>query len=1064
MAAELKSIISVYGRMDSSFLALSKKISALGKTISGMGGAITAMTMPVIAAAKQSLETYTSFDDVMRDIQAVGQYGATEMEQVFDAALQAGRDTRFLASDAASAMLYLVQAGVELDETLDVLPALLDAASAGGMDLATTSDLLISNIYSLNRSFNRLDVSRYVDAAVTAADATNTTMEEIMEGVSKAGAVGDMLGDDMALLTWMGMLSNLNRKGTEAGIDMRNIIISLLAPTDKAGKLMESLAISEEEAAEALEDINLKSSAAAMEKLGVDVIDPTTGKMRSLVDIFGDFNAAMAGMDAAEAADLLYTIFGKRTLASAQGLMGMIGPFWDIYQQVLSSEGAAATKADIKEGGIGGTIRELSSAIENLELVAGKAMEGRVGEHMETLRGIILDFSEAIAEVEKTNPQAISDAVDIFLGLAAAGPTLIIAGKGLQMIGDAVALMSLPGGSLVATSLGLFGILAGIKGIADAAADYESIEAFFNTAGEAGAKFVDNIADGIQNGIDNTAKITGAIGSLFTQINEEEWGTHIGTAGADILGAILADMEEIAANPNTAQVLGNIGQIIGEGIEFTGDFASEIVAYVLSPEGLSAITSAGIEIGGALGKGIIMAMANIGTGIYDMMLGIIESSFEAVMSWFGIETDDTWSKLTEAPFQNEKGEVMTGGQLRADYLTDGRGTVADQAAAFMALQPFVGEGLDMYEHMFSAAGVALSQALIGGMIQGEENQIQAAAALMAHGMEDGLEQYFTGRQWYEVMDAESWFDEAPDLGELYEQLGLGTVPQTIEEALGNKAWSPVLKEGETASEQIQKLAEETSASMDATLKQVKENLNAEYDAYRDELGVQTEELPQVAASPPEEVWQYALRMATGGQPAVTVTTGPDAAQAGAEYGAQLQSGIDGSSPTANVNVGYDPAAVDAVMAAAQAQVASTPLTATVNIRTSGGIGGLGGSTNNTSSYGTLARVLQKFAEGGRATQASIFGEAGPEWAIPEEHTQRTAELLSSAARASGFTMKELMARTGGMNASATAQFVFSPTIYANDVRGVEDALARGKEEMEEWFDRRMRDEERMSYA
>lgn len=40
-----------------------------------------------------------------------------------------------------------------------------------------------------------------------------------------------------------------------------------------------------------------------------------------------------------------------------------------------------------------------------------------------------------------------------------------------------------------------------------------------------------------------------------------------------------------------------------------------------------------------------------------------------------------------------------------------------------------------------------------------------------------------------------------------------------------------------------------------------------------------------------------------------------------------------------------------------------------------------------------------FAEGGRATEASIFGEAGPEWAIPEEHTDRVASLFNAAREA-----------------------------------------------------------------
>ena len=107
-------------------------------------------------------------------------------------------------------------------------------------------------------------------------------------------------------------------------------------------------------------------------------------------------------------------------------------------------------------------------------------------------------------------------------------------------------------------------------------------------------------------------------------------------------------------------------------------------------------------------------------------------------------------------------------------------------------------------------------------------------------------------------------------------------------------------------------------------------------------------------------------------------------------------------------------------------------------------------------------VSGKFAEGGRATTASIFGEAGPEWAIPEQHTQRTAELLNAAREASGFTWGDLLARFGGLNANpqnVPATIIYSPTIHAADASGVEQLLLADKERLNRWFEeKKMRDE------
>ena len=103
-----------------------------------------------------------------------------------------------------------------------------------------------------------------------------------------------------------------------------------------------------------------------------------------------------------------------------------------------------------------------------------------------------------------------------------------------------------------------------------------------------------------------------------------------------------------------------------------------------------------------------------------------------------------------------------------------------------------------------------------------------------------------------------------------------------------------------------------------------------------------------------------------------------------------------------------------------------------------------------------------FASGGRATEASIFGEAGPEWAIPEEHSERTAQLLDAAREASGFTWPDLLARAGGLNADTgtpRTTIVYSPTINAADVTGVEQALVEDKERLDKWFEeKKMMDE------
>lgn len=127
---------------------------------------------------------------------------------------------------------------------------------------------------------------------------------------------------------------------------------------------------------------------------------------------------------------------------------------------------------------------------------------------------------------------------------------------------------------------------------------------------------------------------------------------------------------------------------------------------------------------------------------------------------------------------------------------------------------------------------------------------------------------------------------------------------------------------------------------------------------------------------------------------------------------------------------------------------STPITQYINVVQRGG--------------GGLMNRLAKYADGGRADEPSIFGEAGPEWAIPEEHSERTAWLLDAARQASGFTWPELLTRNGGLNAgggNTPSQLIYSPTIIANDANGVEQRLIEDKARLEKWYqDKQLHDD------
>ncbi|WP_438449448.1 hypothetical protein [Gorillibacterium sp. sgz5001074] len=94
--------------------------------------------------------------------------------------------------------------------------------------------------------------------------------------------------------------------------------------------------------------------------------------------------------------------------------------------------------------------------------------------------------------------------------------------------------------------------------------------------------------------------------------------------------------------------------------------------------------------------------------------------------------------------------------------------------------------------------------------------------------------------------------------------------------------------------------------------------------------------------------------------------------------------------------------------------------------------------------------MDQYASGGFASRPSIFGEAGPEAAIPLKRTPRSLGLLNQTAQALGVTP-----------AGGGPTFVFSPTINGGDSISMRSTLAGAAEDFkamcEEWWESKRRE-------
>lgn len=392
--------------------ATGEKLKTVGDNISSAGQKLLPVTAGVTALGTAAVSTAANFESSMSQVQAtmgitkdamstVNGESVNTMDTLSALAKKMGSETAFSASECADALNYLALAGYDTQQMCDTLPTVLNLAAAGGIDLAAASDMVTDAMSALGMGVD--EAGTMVDQMAKTASTTNTSVAQLGEGILTIGATAKTVkGGTAELNTALGILANNGIKGAEGGTHLRNVILSLQNPTDKA--------------------------AACMEQLGLDVYD-SEGNMRSLNDILGDLNTSMDGMTAAEKSNIIGQIFNKTDLSSVNALLANTGSTWDDLQQsIIDSGGAAQQMADTQLDNLQGQITILKSALEGLAISFGELLLPAI----KMIVGWVQKFVDWLNGMDEGTKKVVTT---IALLAAALGPVLIVIGKVVSAVG-----------------------------------------------------------------------------------------------------------------------------------------------------------------------------------------------------------------------------------------------------------------------------------------------------------------------------------------------------------------------------------------------------------------------------------------------------------------------------------------------------------------------------------------------------------------------------------------------------------------------------------------------------
>lgn len=322
-----------------------------GKMFNGKAGALVSKLPGILAGLGigkmigdfigDSINVGKEFDKAMSQVAATMGTTVDQIGELRSFAQEMGATTAFSATQAAEALNYMALAGYDAETSMKMLPNVLNLAASGNMELARASDMVTDAQSALGLSIEQTEVM--VDQMAKTASTTNTSVSQLGDAFLTVGGTAKMMkGGTAELAQVLGILADNGVKGSEGGTALRNILLSLSAPTNEA--------------------------ADTMKELGVSVFD-AEGNMRSMEDVMGDLNAAMADMTSEERTNAISSIFNKRDLKSVEALLGTNADRWhEVADAIGDAQGAAAAMAQTQLDNLAGDMTLLESATEGLQI------------------------------------------------------------------------------------------------------------------------------------------------------------------------------------------------------------------------------------------------------------------------------------------------------------------------------------------------------------------------------------------------------------------------------------------------------------------------------------------------------------------------------------------------------------------------------------------------------------------------------------------------------------------------------------------------------------------------
>ncbi|AQU84916.1 MULTISPECIES: phage tail tape measure protein [unclassified Halomonas] len=364
----------------------------------GVGAGMLGTGLAKGYAASRLLTPGVAWGEQMSALRSVGGYG--EDDERYLALRQQSRDlgasTAFSANEVGAGQEFLMRAGMSSDAIKASMDDVLALALANNTELSRAADIAsnIGSSFKVNLE-GEGEFARVADILSGTARRTNVNLEMLGETFKY---LGNLEGLDISLeqaAAMTGLMGNIGIQGSQAGTAVRALGNRLTKPTATAAGLME--------------------------QYGIEVAN-AQGGMRDIEEILNDTFQATKDLGNVQRAGILQEIFGVEAGTGISEIINQqgAGGLTELLEELRNNTGENAEMARVRADNLGGDLKSLRSAWEEVGISITDTNEGPLRQLVQTITEVMRGVGDWI----KANPElagTIAKVVGSLIALATVG-------------------------------------------------------------------------------------------------------------------------------------------------------------------------------------------------------------------------------------------------------------------------------------------------------------------------------------------------------------------------------------------------------------------------------------------------------------------------------------------------------------------------------------------------------------------------------------------------------------------------------------------------------------------